>query len=114
VLERLCNAVASLPWQEVRSMCRLRRLGIKVPTLYYIDAAAGCIYMEQLAGTTLQQLLADSSADDPGACVCSGLCWLADADFALTQNNRQLAAVCGLRFTHIGCTTHAILLSVVQ
>jgi tRNA A-37 threonylcarbamoyl transferase component Bud32 len=57
--------------QEVRSMCRLRRLGIRVPTLYYVDAAAGCIYMERLAGLTLQQLLADSSADDAGASVVS-------------------------------------------
>jgi tRNA A-37 threonylcarbamoyl transferase component Bud32 len=58
-------------------MCRLRRLGIRVPTLYYVDAAAGCIYMEQLQGTTLQQLLADSSTDDPGLSVIrtSAVCW---------------------------------------
>ncbi|KAF6256814.1 hypothetical protein COO60DRAFT_66377 [Scenedesmus sp. NREL 46B-D3] len=52
--------------QEVRSMCRLRRLGLRVPSLYHVEPGSSCIYMERVAGTPLRQLLADSSRDDPG------------------------------------------------
>uniref|UniRef100_A0A383W378 non-specific serine/threonine protein kinase n=1 Tax=Tetradesmus obliquus TaxID=3088 RepID=A0A383W378_TETOB len=54
--------------QEVRSMCRLRKLGLRVPALYYVDAGSSCIYMERVQGTSLQQLLAQHSSDVSGLC----------------------------------------------
>jgi RIO-like serine/threonine protein kinase len=52
--------------QEVRSMIRLRKLGLRVPALYYVDADSSCLYMERVAGASLQQLLADNSRDVAG------------------------------------------------
>lgn len=48
-------------------MCRLRKIGILVPSPYYVDLDSNWLYMEQIPGNTLQQLLADDQqTSQPG------------------------------------------------
>eukprot|EP00889_Picochlorum_renovo_P006573 jgi/Picre1/33603/NNA_001083.t1 len=53
--------------QEVRSLLRARKLGIKTPTLYRVDLANSNIIMEKIHGMTLKQALLQDALLDMAA-----------------------------------------------
>lgn len=50
--------------QEARVMLRLRKAGIRVPAVYFVDVKNGVIVMEHLHGITLKEFLRRGNAED--------------------------------------------------
>jgi TP53 regulating kinase and related kinases len=52
--------------QEVRSIVKARKLGVRTPVVYYVEFEANAIYMEKVHGTSLKDLLLSAKLSDEG------------------------------------------------
>lgn len=52
--------------QEVRSMAKARKLGLRTPCLYHVEMQSSSIYMERIQGRSVKQVLHDNALSPQG------------------------------------------------
>ncbi|EFN57443.1 hypothetical protein CHLNCDRAFT_48645 [Chlorella variabilis] len=84
--------------QEVRSMMRARKLGVRTPVLHLVDHVASCIYMERVEGHSIKALLQQRSLAE------------ADLDTLLLSVGRAIAKLHDGGLVHGDLTTSNMML----
>ena len=52
--------------QEVRGLQKAHKVGVNVPSLYYVEVAAGCLYLERVQGGALKDALFGQALSEAG------------------------------------------------
>ena len=52
--------------QEVRGLQKAHKVGVSVPSLYYVEVLAGCLYLEHVPGGSLKDALLSKALAEAG------------------------------------------------
>ena len=52
--------------QEVRGLQKAHKVGVSVPSLYYVEVLAGCLYLEHVPGGSLKDALLSKGLAEAG------------------------------------------------
>ena len=76
---RRASPPAACLLQEVRSILRARKIGVACPVVYYVEQEAATIYMEQIEGRSVKELISEGKITEAGGVMIPRTCCIAAA-----------------------------------